>query len=209
MRAWTAVFALSSLCWAPPARASLVLALDLPTLVTRADHVAVVEVASVKANWDANHEQILSTIDLVVVESWKGDDAPASHITVVQPGGTVGDLTQTVHGMTRFVAGERAVVFLAGRRERASVVGMSQGKRLVRRDAGSGRMVVHAPDRAGATFIRTTPASSTSPVFDLHVRPLEDLRADVRSLAARVAPIGGAPGSTTGRKPGAPTGGAR
>ena len=209
MRAWVAVFALSLLCWASPVRASLVLALDLPTLVTRADHVAVVEVASVKADWDANHEQILSTIDLVVVESWKGEDAPASHITVVQPGGTVGDLTQTVHGMTRFVAGERAVVFLAGRPERASVVGMSQGKRLVRRDAGSGRMVVHAPDRTGATFIRTTPASSTAPVFDLHVRPLDDLRADVRSLAARVAPVGGAPGSTTGRKPGAPTGGAR
>lgn len=209
MRVWIAVFALPFLCWVSPARASLVLALDLPTLVTRADHVAVVEVASVKANWDANHEQILSTIDLVVVESWKGDDAPASHITIVQPGGTVGDLTQTVHGMTRFVAGERAVVFLAGRPERASVVGMAQGKRLVRRDAGSGRLVVHAPDRAGATFIRTTPASSTAPVFDLHARPLEDLRADVRSLAARVAPIGGGPGSTTGRKPGAPTGGAR
>ena len=210
MRAWAAVFSLSLLCWASPARASLVLALDLPTLVTRADHVAVVEVASVKANWDANHEQILSTIDLVVVESWKGDDAPASHITVVQPGGTVGDLTQTVHGMTRFVPGERAVVFLAGRPERASVVGMAQGKRLVRREAGSGRMVVHAPDRAGATFIRTTPASSTAPVFDLHARPLDDLRADVRSLAAsRVTPIGGTPGATTGRKPGAPTGGAR
>ena len=149
MRAWIAVFALPLLCWASPARASLVLALDLPTLVTRADHVAVVEVASVKADWDANHEQILSTIDLVVVESWKGGDAPASHITVVQPGGTVGDLTQTVHGMTRFVAGERAVVFLAGRPERASVVGMAQGKRLVRRDAGSGRMVVHAPDQGG------------------------------------------------------------
>jgi len=209
MRAWVALFALPFLCWASPVRASLVLALDLPTLVTRADHVAVVEVASVKSDWDANHEQILSTIDLVVVESWKGGDAPASHITVVQPGGTVGDLTQTVHGMTRFVAGERAVVFLSGRPERASVVGMSQGKRLVRRDVGSGRMVVHAPDRAGATFLRTTPASSTSPVFDLHARPLDDLRADVRSLAARVAPIGGAPGSTTGRKPGAPTGGAR
>ena len=62
---------------------------------------------------------------------------------------------------------------------------MAQGKRLVRRDAGSGRLVVHAPDRAGATFIRTTPASSTSPVFDLHARPLDDLRADVRSLAAK------------------------
>jgi len=70
--------------------ASLVLALDLPTMVSRAEHVAVVDVASVKADWDAHHEQILTTIDLVVVESWKGGDAPSSHLTVVQPGGTVG-----------------------------------------------------------------------------------------------------------------------
>jgi len=168
-----------------PARASLVLALDLPSMVTRADHVGVVDVVSVKADWDAKHEQILSTVDMVVVESWKGGAAPGSHLIVVQPGGTVGDLTQTVHGMTRFVAGERAVVFLAGRPERASVVGMAQGKRLVRRDAGSGRMLVQAPDKAGATFIRTTPASATAPVLDLRARPLDELRADVRSLATK------------------------
>jgi hypothetical protein len=201
-----ALFVLSSvsslLFWSSPAQASLVLALDLPTMVTRADHVAVVDVMSVKSDWDANHEQILSTIDLIVVESWKGGDAPATHFTIVQPGGTVGDLTQTVHGMTRFVAGERAVVFLSGRPERAAVVGMAQGKRIVRRELGSGRFVVYAPDRAGAAFIRTTPASSTAPVFDVRARPLDDLRAAVRALAAR-------PASPTGNKPASPAGGAR
>ena len=205
MRVRVAVVALSLLSvlhGSSTARASLVMALDLPAMVTRADHVAVVDVASVKSAWDANHEQILSTIDLIVVESWKGGDAPASHFTIVQPGGTVGDLTQTVHGMTRFVVGERAVVFLTGRPDRASVVGMAQGKRVVRRDIGSGRLVVQVPDRAGATFIRTTPAASTAPVFEVRARPLDDLRADVRSLAAR-------PGSPTGTKPGTPAGGSR
>jgi hypothetical protein len=188
--------------WTSPAHASLVLALDLPTMVTRADHVAVVDVMSVRSDWDAKHEQILSTIDLMVVESWKGGDAPASHFTIVQPGGTVGDLTQTVHGMTRFVAGERAVVFLAGRPERAAVVGMAQGKRIVRREVGSGRFVVHAPDRAGAAFIRTTPASGAAPVFDVRARPLDELRADVRALSAR-------PASPPAGKPGTPAGGLR
>ena len=187
---------------AAPARASLVLALDLPTMVSRADHVAVVDVASVKADWDANHEQILTTVDLVVVESWKGGDAPASHLVVVQPGGTVGDLTQTIHGMTRFVPGERAVVFLSGSGNRASVVGMAQGKRLVRRDEATGRFVVHAPDKAGATFIRNPQTIQPSPVFEQRVRPLEDLRTDVRALAAK-------PPSTPGAKPGTPTGGTR
>lgn len=187
---------------AASARASLVLALDLPSMVSRADHVAVVDVASVKADWDSRHEQILTTIDLVVVESWKGGDAPASHMTIVQPGGTVGDLTQTIHGMTRFVPGERAVVFLSGRADRATVVGMAQGKRLVRRDGATGRFLVHAPDKAGATFIRSTQATTPSPVFEVHARPLEDLRADVRALAAR-------PAAAPGAKPGTPTGGTR
>ena len=186
---------LLALGWAEPARASLVLALDLPTMVSRADHVAVVDVASVKADWDAPHEQILTTIDLVVVESWKGGAAVGSHFTVVQPGGTVGDLTQVVHGMTRFVPGERAVVFLSGRSDHAHVVGMAQGKRLVRRDSASGRFIVHAPDKAGATFIRTTPASGTAPVFETRARPLDELRVDVRNLATK-------PGTT-------PTGGTR
>ena len=187
---------------AAPARASLVLALDLPTMVTRADNVAVVDVVSVKAGWDADHEQILSTIDLVVVDSWKGSAASGTHLTIVQPGGTVGDLTQTVHGMTRFVPGERAVVFLTGRPEHASVVGMAQGKRIVAREAATGRFVVHAPDKAGATFIRSTPASGSSPVFDLRARPLDDLRADVRALAVTKA----APAPAPGAKPVTPNG---
>jgi hypothetical protein len=165
--------------------ASLVVALDLETMVARASNVAVVDVMSVTAAWDERHEQILSTITLTVVESWKGPAAPATRMVVVQPGGSVGDIVQTVHGMTRFSPGERAVVFLQGTAERAHVVGMAQGKRLVRRDATSGRFLVHAPDRAGATFVRTAPASGTSPVFDMRARPLEDLRTDVRALAAK------------------------
>jgi len=194
-----AAAALSILGAAATARASLVLALDLPTMVARAEHVAVVDVQSVKSGWDANHEQILSTIDLTVVESWKGGAAPGSHLTVVQIGGTVGDLTQTVHGMTRFVPGERAVVFLTGRADHASVVGMAQGKRQVRRDIASGRLFVHAPDRAGATFIRTTPASTTAPVFEIRARPLDDLRSEVLGLTAK--------GVKTEAKPGTPPAG--
>jgi hypothetical protein len=165
--------------------ASLVVALDLQTMVSRADNVAVVDVVSVTAAWDERHEQILSTITLSVVESWKGAAAPATRLTVVQPGGAVGDIVQTVHGMTRFSPGERAVVFLQGAAERAHVVGMAQGKRLVRRDTTSGRFLVYAPDRAGAMFVRTSPASGTSPVFDMRARPLEDLRTDVRALAVK------------------------
>jgi hypothetical protein len=186
---------------APAARASLVVALDLPTMVERADHVAVVDVTAVSAAWDDKHERILTTIDLAVVESWKGPMAPAQHIKIVQPGGQVGDITMTVFGMSQFSPGERALVFLRGEPTAASVVGMAQGKRLVRKDATTGRWMVHVPDRQGATFVRqpaplgpatpavkpplATPAAATPPVFETRMRRLDDLRAEVRGLVGK------------------------
>src|SRR6266700_3393713 len=74
------------------AEASLVLALDTNELTKRADHIAVADVVSVKSEWDQDHKKIHTSIDLSVVESWKGGAKPASHITVVQQGGTVGDV---------------------------------------------------------------------------------------------------------------------
>jgi hypothetical protein len=167
-----------------PTAASIVIALDLPSMVTRADHIAVVDVVSVKAAWDARHERILTTIDLAVVESWKGPALPASHFTLVQPGGTVGDTEMIVQGMSRFSPGERAVVFLRGRPEAAGVVGMAQGKRAVVHEASTGRVLVQTPDKAGAMFVRGTAAAGPAPVFETRARPIEDLRAEVRALAA-------------------------
>jgi hypothetical protein len=181
---------LTSVVLTPAANASLVLALDLPTMVSRADHVAVVDVVSVKSAWDARHERILTTVDLVVVENWKGSAGAATHLSVVQRGGTVDDTEMVVYGMPRFVAGERTLVFLAGRAEHANVVGMAQGKRAMTRDAATGRWFVHAPDRAGATFVRppsapgASPSAAPSPVFEVHPRPIDELRAEVKTLAA-------------------------
>ena len=168
---------------AGPAAASLVVALDLPTMVTRADHVAIVDVMSVKSAWDERHERILTTVDLAVVESWKGTAVPATHFSVVQKGGTVGDTTMTVFGMSRFSPGERALVFLAGPLAQARVVGMAQGKRIVRRDIATGRWMVNVPDRSGAAFVRPTPAAR-SPMFETRARPIEELRAEIKALAA-------------------------
>ena len=164
------------------ASASLVVAMDLPTMVERADHVAVVDVMSVKSAWDDRHERILTTIDLAVVESWKGTATPASHVSLVQKGGTVGDTTMTVFGMSRFTQGERALVFLAGPLDHARVVGMSQGKRIVKKDVATGRWMVNVPDRAGAAFVRPNPGAP-SPVFETRARTIEDLRAEIKALA--------------------------
>jgi hypothetical protein len=165
-----------------PGRASLILALDLPTLVARADQISVVDVVSVKAAWNAEHDRIVTTVDVAVVDCWKGTATPASHVQIVQPGGTVGELTMRIDGMPPFSPGERALLFLRGSADRASVVGMAQGKRPLGRAAGSGRWMVSAPDRAGADFVRTTPASAS--IFAARTRPLGDLRSEVRALVS-------------------------
>ena len=182
MLAPVAALAISS-----PASASLILALDLPTLVTRADQISVVDVVSTKAAWNAEHTRIVTTVDVSVVDCWKGAAAPGSHVQIVQAGGTVGDLTMRIDGMPRFQQGERALLFLRGRTDHASVVGMAQGKRPLSRETG--RWMVSAPDRGGADFVRTTPASAS--VFTVRPRPLEDLRSDVRALAGAGASGGG------------------
>jgi len=154
-------------------------------MVQRADHIAVVDVVSVKAAWDDKHERILTTVDLAVVEAWKGPMAAASHIKVVQTGGTVGDMHMVVFGMSRFTVGERALVFLQGAPDAARVVGMAQGKRPIQKDGATGRWLVHVPDRAGASFVRTTPGSTSLPIFEHNARSLDDVRTEVRDLVIK------------------------
>ena len=173
------------LAFARPAGASLVVALDMPTMVQRADHIAVVDVGKVSMAWDDSHEHILTTIELTVIETMKGPLKPAEHLKLVQPGGTVGDISMKVYGMTPFSTGERALVFLRGAPGGASVVGMSQGKRAIRRDATTGSWLVHVPDQAGASFVRTTPATTTLPIFEMRARPLDQLRAEIQTLVGK------------------------
>jgi hypothetical protein len=203
------------------ARASILMALDLPDLVQQSEHIAVVEVTSVHAAWDERHERIYSTIELKVMESWKAGAAeagnPVDHLTIVQPGGTVGDISMTVTGLGTFAAGERSLVFLRGPANHAQVVGMTQGKRPLRFEATSKRWLVSPPDLRSATLVKppaklpvTTPAKTTTPPVQAPVParpavvaatptdtartvpardlPLDELRTEVRKLLGTRAP---------------------
>ncbi len=168
------------------ASATLILALDLPAMIGRADRIAVVDVVSATPGWNERHDRISTTIELTVVDCWKGNLAAGDRLTLRQPGGTVGDITTTVDGMPRFTPGERALVFLRGPADRATVVGLTQGKRPVRRDPSSGRWMVTAPDRAGADFVR--PRAAVAPVIETRTRPLEELRTEIRAEVRATAP---------------------
>jgi hypothetical protein len=183
------------------AHASILMALELPELVRQSQHIAVVEVASINAAWDERHERIYSTIELKVIESWKNQaDAPAGgqppqRLTIVQPGGTVGDISMTVTGLGSFSPGERSVVFLRGPADHAQVVGMTQGKRPMRFESTTKRWMVSPPDLRSATLVKPPVTSPTLPPVRGAATPASPT---ARSLTAPPAtPSGSAAAVTT------------
>lgn len=172
---------------AAPADASLVVALDTSELSKRADHIAVADVLSVESAWDEGHHKIHTTIELSVVESWKGGALPASHLTIVQPGGTVGDIAMVVFGLSQFAPGERTLVFLRGKTSATGVVGMAQGKRAMRRDLATGKWMIDRADHAGLSRVPARISSSGTPAplaVDDSDGPssLDDMRVRVREI---------------------------
>jgi hypothetical protein len=184
-RLFSSALALSFLlcAWAArPARASMVLAMDLGTLTQNADRIVVGEVTSVQSAWDKKHERILTTVQIKVAELWKGQMPAGGVVTIVQPGGVADGIEMRVHGMPQFLQGERAVVFLRGGTTTAghSVVGMGQGKRGLAFDAASKRWLVDGGDRSAAVNIdakgRPQPALPEVPL------PLDDLRKRISTM---------------------------
>src|SRR5688572_24579719 len=98
----------------PTARASLVMAMDLEEMTTRADRVVVGEVLSVKSAWEPDHKRIFPNIEIRVAHPWKGTIPQGGQILVQQPGGQVGDIESRVYGLAHFREGDRAVLFLKG-----------------------------------------------------------------------------------------------
>jgi len=160
-----AALALTSIALPARPRASIVMALDLPELVRQADHIAIVDVVSVRSAWDAAGSRIFTTVDVKVVERWKGGtDAAgkaAEHLTIVQPGGTVGDISMTIAGLSTFSEGERAVVFLRGSVARSQPVGMAQGKRLLRYEPRLAKWIAASADVRRLLLVPRTPAASS------------------------------------------------
>lgn len=89
---------------------------DVESLTAAADAVVHARVLSASSHWGKGGGQIFTAVTLKPIETWKGD--ARDQITVVVPGGSVGELSQTVSGAAEFRADEEVVVFL---REKGSV----------------------------------------------------------------------------------------
>jgi len=163
----------------PPARASLVQAMSLAQLTAEADQIVVGDVLSVQSAWDPAHRTIISTIDIGVQENWKGTPPANGKAVVRQLGGTVGEIEMSVEGMPRFVAGERSLLFLHGNQ----VVGMGQGRRLLRWEATRKVWFAEAQDVSGV--VTREASGKLRPAEGDRQEPLSRLRDKVRALLGR------------------------
>jgi hypothetical protein len=173
-----------ALAFALPARASLLLAMDLPGLASRADHVVVGEVRAVTSEWSSDHRRIYTRIDVDVAETWR-TTGPRSmaRVSIWQVGGTVGDIQMIVPGMPTFAVKERAVLFLRGEPERATVVGGTLGMLPIHAGDATPEPFVWAPRLAGASLIDG--AGGAGATVPKRPTPLTRFRADVAAAFAK------------------------
>jgi hypothetical protein len=86
---------------------------DVSSLTAASDAVVHAQVVRRTSAWGAGGGQIFTKVVLHSLETWKGEPAP--EVTVLVPGGDVGELSQTVQGSAQFQDGEEVVVFLRRR----------------------------------------------------------------------------------------------
>jgi hypothetical protein len=161
------------------AQASLTRAMDLSELTASADQVVVADVAKVTSQWDGDHRNIITTVEIAVQESWKGSPPSDGKLRIRQLGGTVGDIEMTVIGMPRFSVGEHALLFL----QQNGVVGMGQGKRPLRWDTSEKRWLVERGDTAGA--VRLDQRGKIRAEVRSTPETLDSLRDKVRALLGK------------------------
>ena len=155
--------------------ATLVGPADVESLAAAADAVVYGQVVRRSSAWGPGGGQIFTTVVLRPIETWKG--ASAGEVSVLVPGGELGELSQTVQGVAAFNDAEEVVVFLHRRAPGTyGVERLALGKFVVGAPAGSLKRAHR--DRRGLTCLRCDPAESD----DL---PLEELRARVLGSVQR------------------------
>lgn len=108
--------------------------LDLEALTSMGQVILVGKVEALQSRWNDDRSLILTDVRLSVEQVVKGS-ADQKEITVVVPGGQVGDVGQTVSAVPRFAEGERVLLFLERDEKGAfQVVGGLQGKKAIEGD---------------------------------------------------------------------------
>jgi hypothetical protein len=108
-------------------------------------------VTDVRSHWNDTRTKIITEATVDVAGTYKGN--AVSSVTVVQLGGVVGNVRQTVHGALHWQRGEEVLLFLEDAYPGTyQVAGFSQGKYRVERD-DRGRPFVRQASPGGAELV--------------------------------------------------------
>jgi hypothetical protein len=160
------------------AHASLVRAIDFDTKVDQAAAIVLGKCVKTHSEWDPSHRTILTWSTFQVEETLKG--TPAGEVTVVTPGGVVGDVHQDTIGIRPFEQGNENVVFVRNTSIGPTVLYFDQGAYDVTTNERGEKIV--APVETNAVRVDTQRGMA---VAAEQPRTLNDFHNAVRESAER------------------------
>ncbi len=158
-----AVFAVTLLAAAPPARSMTVVATDFDRLIDRAESIYRARIVSVTAGWSGEgvNRHIATFITLNVEESYRG--GMAGRQTLELFGGHIGERYQRIAGMPEFRPGDTEILFVRGnRRDLCPLVGLHHGRLRVVKNAADGREQIFLHDGTPLTGVTQIGSSGES-----------------------------------------------
>jgi len=155
----------------PRAEATLARAVDFDTKVADSQSIILGEVVQTESRFDSSHRWILTYSTFKVERALKGQ--PMQQLTLVTPGGRVGDLYQATVGIPMFQKGDENVVFVKGSSAGPTVAYFDQGTYTVTKE-GNQRMVT--PVLSSAVIVDDQRGMAVAPEA---ARTLEQFESDV------------------------------
>lgn len=157
-----------------PARASVIIKLDLPQLVGRADVIFVGKAIRAQSHWSEDRRHIVTDVTFQVDRAVRGTRARDT-VVVRSLGGAVGGLGMRISGSPTFNVGDQALLFTDVQAGHRRVVGMEQGVFRLSRDP-SGQILVRQVLGRGLGLARRTPTGGLEMIKEsapLAPQPLE------------------------------------
>jgi len=133
---------------------------------------------SQESHWDPAHKWILTYSTFRVEKTLKGQEA--QEVTIVTPGGVVGNIAQEVIGAPKFQPGDDHMVFVRNSKAGPTVLYLEQGAYRVEKNDRGERMV--NPLVSSAVLVDTQTGTAVAPE---HPRPLRDFENEVRQTVRR------------------------
>jgi hypothetical protein len=148
--------------------------------VEKASQIVLAKCVKQRAEWDSAHRWILTYSTFNVEKSYKGDGA--QEVTVITPGGVVGEVHQATVGMPAFREGQDNVLFVRNTAVGPTVLYFEQGAYDVVRDDRNNRIV--QPVMSDSVHVDTQRGMAVAPES---ARPLRTFETEVQTSLRRQA----------------------